>query len=282
MAVKRWLLCCFVINDDELELKSILTVISWSTGWYGHEISVNFSNSFCEFLWKWAYFHKRLWSSTFSSWIRSVPLNFACIVLYGFILGRHPCYSSFKILTFHWQFYDLRLLGYCSCSVVLHHRQATFCSLMFQHILYILTAFIHMNVVHRKFVMLLRAWFIHIWSTLMIFLLLYVFLFIAVTLVILHNSHFMVYLLCCYTFWSVWCTQFANFTDFMAGVNLLSLSYYDWDGCNLLLLPPQSGTWGMFFSGISYFSGERLYERTVKHIKWTKWMPLIVVNGGRW
>ena len=28
--------------------------------------------------------------------------------------------------------------------------------------------------------------------------------------------------------------------------------------------------------------GERLYERTVKHVKWTKWMPLIVVNGGRW
>ena len=28
--------------------------------------------------------------------------------------------------------------------------------------------------------------------------------------------------------------------------------------------------------------GERLYERIVKHVKWTKRMPLIVVNGGRW
>jgi len=27
--------------------------------------------------------------------------------------------------------------------------------------------------------------------------------------------------------------------------------------------------------------GERLYERTVKHVKGTKRMPLIVVNGGR-
>jgi len=27
--------------------------------------------------------------------------------------------------------------------------------------------------------------------------------------------------------------------------------------------------------------GERLYERTVKHVKLTKRMPLVVVNGGR-
>jgi len=28
-------------------------------------------------------------------------------------------------------------------------------------------------------------------------------------------------------------------------------------------------------------TGERLYERTVKHVKLTEWMPLITVNGER-